>query len=206
MTTEDFPLIACWRARWWNRETSPGAVERGEEPAESLIASLDGRPFALARRSRFADYPEDLAGYAALTPVPDGALTVDYLIGEADGGLGTRMIRSLVASTWQAYPDAGSILVAVAATDTASWRALEKAGFTRVAEGAMTPDNPVDGRAHVVYRIDRPAHCERCATVRHGTDPAWSWELSAGRTRWLCPACARHHVRDIEAKLAAEWW
>jgi hypothetical protein len=24
--------------------------------------------------------------------------------------------------------------------------------------------------------------------------------------RWLCPACARQHVRDIEGKLPAEYW
>jgi hypothetical protein len=24
--------------------------------------------------------------------------------------------------------------------------------------------------------------------------------------RWLCPDCARRHLRDIEAKLAPEWW
>ncbi|MET7498778.1 hypothetical protein [Streptomyces microflavus] len=37
----------------------------------------------------------------------------------------------------------------------ASWRALEKAGLLRVAEGEMEPDNPVDDRAHYLYRIDR---------------------------------------------------
>lgn len=27
-----------------------------------------------------------------------------------------------------------------------------------------------------------------------------------GRDGRLCPACARRHVRDIEAKLDVEWW
>ena len=27
-----------------------------------------------------------------------------------------------------------------------------------------------------------------------------------GRERSLCPACARRHLRDIEAGLAHEWW
>ena len=38
----------------------------------------------------------------------------------------------------------------------ASWRALEKAGLSRIAQGAMTPDNPVDEPLHYVYRVDRP--------------------------------------------------
>lgn len=27
-----------------------------------------------------------------------------------------------------------------------------------------------------------------------------------GREAWLCPACARRHVRDIESRLDSEWW
>jgi 2-methylisocitrate lyase-like PEP mutase family enzyme len=60
-------------ARWWNHETSPEAVRRdsgptarGEEPAEDLVALLDGRPFGLAQRSRIADHPDELAA----CPVP----------------------------------------------------------------------------------------------------------------------------------------
>jgi hypothetical protein len=36
---------------------------------------------------------------------------------------------------------------------------------------------------------------------------AWVRERDPdGREHWLCPACARRHVRDIEAKLPPEWW
>jgi hypothetical protein len=36
---------------------------------------------------------------------------------------------------------------------------------------------------------------------------AWARERDPdGREHWLCPACARRHVRDIEAKLPHEWW
>jgi aminoglycoside 6'-N-acetyltransferase len=45
----------------------------------------------------------------------------------------------------------------VVAANTASWRALEKAGFRRVASGDLPPDNPVDDPLHHVLRIDRPA-------------------------------------------------
>ena len=41
------------------------------------------------------------------------------------------------------------------AENRASWRALESAGFARVAEGELEPDNPADTRAHVVYQLTR---------------------------------------------------
>jgi aminoglycoside 6'-N-acetyltransferase len=168
---QDFPLLRQWLeqphvARWWNHETSIeavtrdfGAVARGEEPAEDLLALLDGRPLGLVQRSRLADYPEYLAELAAIVHVPDGAMTIDYLIGDplqVGQGLGTRMIRSIVHKTWKDHPAAGSVLVAVSAANRASWRALEKAGLVRVGEGDMKPDNPVDDRSHYLYRVDRP--------------------------------------------------
>ena len=48
------------------------------------------------------------------------------------------------------------MLVAVVAANVASWRALEKAGLKRVAEGPMSPDNPIDDALHYIYRVDRP--------------------------------------------------
>ncbi len=62
----------------------------------------------------------------------------------------------MVADTWTSYPEAPAIIVAVVAGNVGSWRALEKAGFRRIAEGDITPDNPVDPPRHVVLRIDRP--------------------------------------------------
>jgi hypothetical protein len=52
--------------------------------------------------------------------------------------------------------------------------------------------------------------CLRCGTVRDPAEPAalaWACEPAGdGSARWLCPGCARRHARDIEAKLAPEWW
>lgn len=149
-----------------DHEPSPAALERdfgpsvrGEEPGEDLVVLLDSRPVGLLQRSVISDYPEDLAEFAALVAVPAGAVELDYLIGEADlrgRGLGSRLIAAAVESTWRDHPAAPAVLVAVVAANTASWRALEKAGLRRVAEGPMEPDNPVDDPLHVVYRIDRP--------------------------------------------------
>lgn len=52
--------------------------------------------------------------------------------------------------------------------------------------------------------------CVVCGAERDPRDPdslAWSVEREAdGPVRWLCPPCVRRHVRDIEAKLAPDWW
>nr|WP_246257495.1 hypothetical protein [Amycolatopsis anabasis] len=56
-----------------------------------------------------------------------------------------------------------------------------------------------------------PAACFRCGAVRDpDADPvaalAWVAERDRGTLRWLCPACAREHARDIEGKLPGEYW
>jgi aminoglycoside 6'-N-acetyltransferase len=91
--------------------------------------------------------------------LPDCAVELDYLIGDAaqrGRGLGARLIAAAVENIWADYPSASVVLVAVVAANIASWRALEKAGLRRIAEGPMSPDNPVDDPLHYVYHVDRP--------------------------------------------------
>ncbi|MET0866411.1 MAG: GNAT family N-acetyltransferase [Nakamurella sp.] len=171
LSAEDLPLLTEWLrepgvARWWNHDTSTAGVEadfgpsvRGEEPGQDLVVSVDGRPVGLVQRSVIADYPEDLEEFEAIVDVPAGAVELDYLIGDAalrGRGLGGRMIAAVVDDTWTAYPAAPVVLVAVVAANVASWRALEKAGLRRIADGQMSPDNPIDDPLHYVYRVDRP--------------------------------------------------
>ncbi len=175
VSTDDFGLLATWLShphvhRWWYHEWSPEAVERdfgpsarGEEPNEDLLVLLvDGvgeRPVGLVQRCFWHDYPEYVDEVAPILAIPDGAVTIDYLIGElADTGrgLGPAIIAAVVADTWRTRPGATCVIVPVAAGNRASWRALEKAGFVRVAEGDLTPDNPIDPPDHVIYRLDRP--------------------------------------------------
>jgi aminoglycoside 6'-N-acetyltransferase len=168
----DYPRLAAWLAaphvaRWWNHETTPTALERdfgpaidGVDPTAVFVGAIDGRPFGLVQRHAFADNPEWRAEMATLVEVPDGALSADYFVGEADllrRGLGSALVRACVRGGWDARPHAPAFIVAVAAANMASWRLLERAGFARIGAGAMTPDNPIDDTAHVVYRIDRPA-------------------------------------------------
>ncbi|MCI2422943.1 acetyltransferase [Saccharopolyspora sp. K220] len=172
LTEEDFPLLRQWLqqphvARWWNHETSAeavardfGAAARGEEPSEDLLVFFDGQPVGLVQRSRYGDYPEYLDELAPILNVHREAVSIDYLIGDPQRigkGLGTRMIRSIVEATWEDFPNAPSVVVPVSAANRASWRALEKAGLRRVAEGQLEPDNPIDNRDHYVYLIDRPS-------------------------------------------------
>jgi aminoglycoside 6'-N-acetyltransferase len=171
LTAADFHMLAEWLrepqvARWWNHETTSEAIERdfgpsvrGEEAGEDLVVSIDGHPIGLVQRSVIGDYPEDLAEFVAILDVPDRAVQLDYLIGDAarrGRGLGARLIAAAVENTWTDYPNAPAVLVAVVAANIASWRALEKAGLQRIAEGPMSPDNPVDDPLHYVYRVDRP--------------------------------------------------
>ena len=70
---------------------------------------LDGRPIGLLQRSVIADYPEELTEFATLVDVPEGAVELDYLIGDPGRrgrGLGARMVAAAVADTWPAYPAA----------------------------------------------------------------------------------------------------
>lgn len=172
VTEDDFPLLAQWLsrphvARWWNHEFTAeavardfGASARGEEPSEDFLALEDGAAFGLLQRARWHDYPEYVTELAPYWPVPVEAVTVDYLIGEPQmvgHGLGTRMLAAFTADTWRRYPAATCIVVPVATGNGASWRALEKAGFRRVADAHLTPDNPIDPTDHVVMSIDRPS-------------------------------------------------
>lgn len=171
LTEADFPLLRDWLlsphvARWWHHETTPEAVARdfgpaarGEEPSEDLLVSLSGAPVGLVQRSRYGDYPEYIEELAPILAVHPETVSVDYLIGEVSltgKGLGARVIRAVVDETWTSHPAAPAVVVPVSAANRASWRALEKAGFTRVAEGELEPDNPIDDRDHVIYRFDRP--------------------------------------------------
>ena len=171
VTRADFDLLGRWLAdpevrRWWNHDPSPEAVEAdfgptadGLEPGKDFIATLDGEPVGLVQFSFFADYPQDVTAMEPVAPLGDGAATIDYLIGDArhrGHGTGTAMIAAFTEDVWHHEPAATHLVVPVSSANVASWRALQKAGFRVVARGELEPDNPAEGRAHEVLRLDRP--------------------------------------------------
>jgi aminoglycoside 6'-N-acetyltransferase len=166
----DFPLLGRWLAephvaRWWNHESTPEAVERdfgpsvdGTEPNRDYLVLVEGRPIGLIQYSRLAECPEYVAELEPLTPVPDEAVSIDYLIGDptlVGRGLGTAMLSRFVERIWSTAPRADSIIVPVNKANVASWRALLKVGFRVVARGELEPDNPIDDRQHEILRLDR---------------------------------------------------
>ncbi len=172
VTRADFPLLASWLAerhvaRWWNHEFTADAVERdfgasanGEEPNEDYLVMLDGRSIGLIQYSRYADYPEYIDELAPLLPVPDDAVSIDYLIGDptlVGRGVGTAMLVSFTERIWRINPQASCIIVPVCSANEASWRALLSAGFSVVARGDLEPENPIDDPLHEFLRLNRPA-------------------------------------------------
>lgn len=133
----------------------------GRDATEMFLASVgNSPPFGVIQRYPIAAYPEYVDELAPVCDVPPGALSVDYLIGEPTmrgRGLGTAMIATMVAAGWARYPEANDVIVPVAAGNPASWRSLEAAGFRRIAEGHLKPDNPIDPPDHYIYRISRPS-------------------------------------------------
>ncbi|WP_019200618.1 GNAT family N-acetyltransferase [Tsukamurella sp. 1534] len=169
---EDFGLLAIWLSephnrRWWNHEVSPEAIELdfgravdGAEPSEDWLAlDGDGAPFGLVQRQRWVDYPEEAAGLAPLVVAGPGDWGIDYLVGShfATGrGLGSAMIAAMCEVIF-ADLGADSVIVAVAAGNRRSWRALERAGFSRLGHVDIPADNPADPPDHLVYALPRPA-------------------------------------------------
>jgi len=91
--------------------------------------------------------------------VPDGAIKLDHLIGDAPlrgRRLGSRIIAMAIDSARSDHPTAPAVLGAVVAANTSSWLSPQKAGLRRIAEGTGRPDNPVDDPLRCVHRMDRP--------------------------------------------------
>lgn len=167
---DHFTMLARWLAaphvaRWWNDDPSLAAIESdyggcvdGSEPAEVFIARCGDAPVGLIQRFRFGAYPQYSEQLAHILVVPADATSIDYLIGPAEAlgkGIGTAMITTFVARIWKDFPETPAIVVPVQADNHASWRTLERAGFERVAEGELEPENPADRWSHYIYRVAR---------------------------------------------------
>ncbi len=177
LTRSDFNLLARWLAdaevhRWWHHEFTPEAVERdfgpavdGMEPMAVHLVFLGEsedqpvRPIGVMQSYAFADQPQYEEELAAVMAVPPGAGSIDYLIGEADcrgRGVGRAMIAAYVDDLWARCATVNSLIVPVVASNVGSWKALVGAGFTKLGEANLEPDNPIDDPLHVIMGLDRP--------------------------------------------------
>lgn len=172
----DFPLLSSWLAtphvaRWWAHDPAPAALEADFgavidrcEPGDDYIAAIEDAAsnldeIGLVQFCMIDDYPDEALELRSVLEVPDGAATVDYLLGDATRvgkGLGRQMVGAFVDRLWGSRPDVSAILVPVHVDNPASWRMLQAIGFTVVARAELTPDNPIDSRAHLILRRDRP--------------------------------------------------
>lgn len=169
LVREDYWLISTWLReplvrRWWAENPSLSAIEEqfgasidGTDAAHVSIASEDGTPFGLVQWYFYRDESEYVAELGEAVDLPEGATSIDYLIGvpEARGrGLGSAMVTAVLAPIHTA--GSRTVVVPVHADNESSWRMLGRCGFHRVGEIELEPDNPADDRRHVVYRLDLP--------------------------------------------------
>jgi aminoglycoside 6'-N-acetyltransferase len=163
MDLADLPLVERWlaephMARWY---LAGSTVEQeiqelrqcvsGSQPTHALVVVEDARPIGWCQWYRCDDYPDHAAGVGA----EPGDIGIDYAIGEPDRvgrGVGTALVVALVERVTAALPSAGFV-ADPEASNTASRRVLEKAGFHLVREGPV-PSEPTDSPV-AVYR--RPA-------------------------------------------------
>ena len=150
---DDFGRLAAWLAeprvaRWWNHDVSPEAIERdfGTSVDGGDATEMSWRSSRRAHRVHpaLSDRRLRRVRRGALPRVPRSARRAQHRLphrrSRRPGSWGgAAMIGAFVAQSWDAYPAAPDVVVPVAAGNHASWRALERGGFVRIAEGPRSP-------------------------------------------------------------------
>jgi aminoglycoside 6'-N-acetyltransferase len=140
LRTTDLPTLAAWFAqpeiaRWWNMPTDLDAVTAKYQPRIDLleptrmwVIEFDGIPGGLIQSYRHVDYPE----HDAAVGISD-AVGIDYLVDDAHRGrgLGAKALGAFAVHALALHPDAKCCVATPARDNEASWRCLERAGFTR---------------------------------------------------------------------------
>ena len=159
LETNDFPVLVEWFAepaiaKWWNQAAELSAIESkygprvaGREPTSMWIAEIDGRPGGLLQCYLHTDYPEHDASVGI-----SAAVGIDYLLGgtHRGQGLGALVLSAFATHAFDQHPSAAICVATPAQANTASWRALERAGFARHGE-CQPPDEPIA----FVYAVTR---------------------------------------------------
>ena len=168
----DLPRLAGWLgqphvARWWREPSDlPGVREKylpcldGRDPTELYLIEADGSAIGFIQRYLIADNPEWVQALRATGEAGDAAQAagIDYLIGDealTGKGIGSAAISEFTALTLDRYPAVVSLLVDVSQDNVASWRALERAGYTRCWAGEIESSDPSDEGPSYLYRKRR---------------------------------------------------
>ena len=163
--TADLPLLHGWLnepgvVEWWEGDdVSWEAVQRDYAPQQAnsteqwlALDGADGAPMGWIQCFDATDSHESPHWFTA--GVDRAAAGIDYLVGDPANrgrGVGSRMIAAFCEQV--VFADGRSWTAACAspyAANVASWRALEKAGFTHV--GTWTDDDDADCKVMVRSR------------------------------------------------------
>jgi len=148
LQSDDLPLIYRWLndaavVQWWEGAdvSWPAVVSRYGSDRSALIeywiALCDGEPFGWAQCYCAADAAKEEAyHWQGLLELRETA-GIDYLVGEAtqrSRGMGSAMIRAFVQDVvFARHPEWAFAAAGPFEANIGSWRALEKAGFRRMA-------------------------------------------------------------------------
>ena len=153
-------------ARWWRDPNDLAAVTAayqpcidGTDPTEVFVIEAEGRPAGFIQRYLTADDPDWDRAVRATGAVTGCSAGIDYLIGEpglCGHGYGTAAIALFTALTLRRYPQARAVVAAPQQDNVASWRALERAGFSRWWSGRLDSTDPGDADAAYLYGVARP--------------------------------------------------
>ena len=150
--------------RWWEGDdvSWDGVVAdyapANQGPEEHGIALNHGEPIGWIQCDDVSNWPEEGEDWVELGADP-GCAGIDYLVGERGergSGLGSAMIAAFVEQVvFGRHPHWHQVGADPFEANIASWRALEKAGFT--AAGLIEPDEgDTDGPAKLML-LDRPS-------------------------------------------------
>lgn len=159
LTVEDLPLLVEWFAepaiaRWWDQPGDLHSVTEkyvpridGRDTTSMWIVDLDQAPGGLLQFYRHADHPEQ----DARVGIP-AAVGIDYLLNSRfrGRGLAGMVLQEFAGLALESHPAMAVCIATPAQANEPSWRALERAGFTR--RGAcQPPDEP----PQFIYALDR---------------------------------------------------
>lgn len=170
MVEDDLAQVGNWLAEphvqeWWRDEEAPLHVRekylpriRGDEPTEMFIVVVDARDVGLVQRYRISHHPAWAATLlrAGVNVAP--AAGIDYVIGDRrflHRGVGSAAIQELSHLVFDVYRDVDHIVVTPQASNRASCRVLEKAGYVLRWVGQLDSDDPGDAGPAAAYVLER---------------------------------------------------